>query len=112
MAHRARRAEARAQRRQGAVESLAAVDEEDSDDNEEMDEAPARVPQRKLRGLAVAPPLALNPGMWCNMVNMKLPYLADLEIESIKNFILDYNKVFSKSVVVNCYVTYNIWILL
>ena len=88
MAHRARRAEARAQRQQGAVESLAAVedpiDEEDSDDNEELGEAPVRVPQRKRRGPSVALPLALDTEIWLNMVDVKTPYLADLEIESTK----------------------------
>ena len=37
-----------------------------------------------------APPLTLDPGMLLNMVNVKPPYLADLEIESMKKFILDY----------------------
>jgi hypothetical protein len=50
---RARCAEARAQRRQEAVDALVAgedmrVNDEDSD-NEEMEEAPFRVPQRKVR---------------------------------------------------------------
>ena len=84
MADRARRAEARDQRRQEAVDALVLVEdpmnEEDSDDNEEMGEAPVRIPQRRVRGLAVAPPLALDPGMWLNMVNVTPPYLADLEI--------------------------------
>ena len=84
MADRARRAEDRAQRRQEDVDALAAVEDpfnnEVLDDNEEMGEAPVRVPQRKVRGLAVASPLALDPGMWLNMVNVKPPYLADLEI--------------------------------
>ena len=65
MADRARRAEARAQRRQEAAEAVVAgqdmVNEEDSDDNEEMEEAPVRVPNRIVRGPAVDPPLALDP---------------------------------------------------
>ena len=65
------------------------MDEEDSDDNEEMEEALVRVPQRIVRGPVVAPQLALDPGMWLNMVNVKPPYLADLEIESMKKFMLD-----------------------
>ena len=74
MADRARHAEARALRRQEAVGALAAVedpiDEEDLNDNEEM-AAPVRVPQRS--GPALAPPLALDPGMCVlNMVNMNL----------------------------------------
>ena len=53
-----------------------------------MDEAPVRVPHIRARdgthGSAVAPsPLALDPGMWLNMVNVKTPFLADLEVESM-----------------------------
>ena len=70
MADRARRAEARAQRRQEAAEAVEAgqdnVNEEDSDDNEEMEDVPVRVPHRRARGPAVAPQLALDPGMWKN----------------------------------------------
>ena len=58
MADRARHAEARAQRRQEATEVVVAgeemVNEEGSDDNEEMEKAPVRVPQRIERGPAVA----------------------------------------------------------
>jgi len=93
MADRARRAEARAQRRQEAAEAVVAGEdmenEEDSDNNEEMEETPVRVPQIIVRGPAVAPPLALDPGIWLNMVNVKPPYL---EIESMKKFILEYKR--------------------
>jgi len=65
------------------------MDEEDSDDNEEMDEAPVRVRQRRVCGPAVALSLALDPGMWLNMLIMKPPYLPDLVIESMKKLILD-----------------------
>jgi len=82
MADCARCAQDRAQRRQEAVDALAAVedpiDEEYSDDDEEMEEEHVRVPQRIVRGPALVPPLALNPGMWLNMINVKPPYLADL----------------------------------
>jgi len=84
MADRARRADARAQRRQEAAEAVVAgqenVNEEDSDDNEEMEEVPVRIPRGRARGPAVAPQLALDPGMWLNMVNVKPPDLPDLEI--------------------------------
>ena len=30
--------------------------------------------------------------MWLNMVNVKTPYLADLELESMKKMILDYKR--------------------
>ena len=35
------------------------------------------------------PPSAMDPGMWLNMVNVKPPYLVDLEIESMNIFILE-----------------------
>jgi hypothetical protein len=96
MADRARRAEARAQRRQEAAEAVVAgqenENEEDLDDNEEMEDVPVRVHHRRARGPAVVPQLALDPGMWMNMVNVKPPYLPDLEIESMKKFILEYKR--------------------
>ena len=48
------------------------MNDEDLDDNEEMGEAPVRVPQRRVRCPA-ASPLALDPRMWLNMVNVKPP---------------------------------------
>jgi hypothetical protein len=39
--------------------------------------------------------MVMNPGMWLNMVNVKPPQLADLELESMKKFILD-NKRYSQ----------------
>ena len=40
-------------------------------------------------------PAATDPGMSLNMVNVKTPYLADLELESTKKIILD-NKRYSQ----------------
>ena len=37
-------------------------------------------------------PLAMDPGLWLNMVNVKPPNLLDLEIESMKKFILEYDR--------------------
>ena len=37
------------------------------------------------------PPLAMDPGMVVNMVNVKPPYL-DLEVESMKNFVMEYKR--------------------
>jgi len=66
-----------------------------------MEEAPERVPYTRVHGPSVAPPS--DPGMWLNMVNVKPPYLADLEIESMKKFMLD-NSIL-RNVRNNCYVT-------
>ena len=67
-------------------------DEKDLDDYEQINEASVHVPQSRLRGPTVAPPLALDSRMWLNMVHVKPPNIADLEIESIQKFILDYKK--------------------
>jgi len=38
-------------------------------------------------------PAAIDSGMWLNMVNVKPPHLIDLEVESMKKFILlDYKR--------------------
>ena len=41
-------------------------------------------------------PAAIDPGMWLSMVNVKPLHLSDLEVESMKKFILD-NKRYSQS---------------
>ena len=38
------------------------------------------------------PLLAIDPGIRLNMVNVKPPYLVDLEIESMKNLFLECNR--------------------
>ena len=38
------------------------------------------------------PPLAMDPRMWLNMVNVKPPYLFDLEVERMKKIILEYKR--------------------
>jgi hypothetical protein len=40
----------------------------------------------------LAAPLVVVPGMWLSMVNIKAPQLFDLEIESMKKFILEYKR--------------------
>ena len=57
-----------------------------------MDEACVLVPQRRVHDPVVVSALALDPEMWLNMVDVKPPYLADLEIEMMKKFILDYKR--------------------
>ena len=76
------------------------MNKEDSDDNEEMEEAHVRVPQRRVRGPAVAPTL-----IWLNMVNAKPSYLSDLKIESMKKFWII--KRILRNFLVNCYVICN-----
>jgi len=54
-----------------------------------MDEV-ARVLRRRAQPPGAVPPLAMDPGMWLNIVNVKPPYLLDLEIDGMTNFILEY----------------------
>ena len=56
-----------------------------------MDEV-ARVLRRRAQPPGAVPPLAMDPGMWLNIVNVKPPYLLDLEIDGMKNFILEYKR--------------------
>ena len=41
---------------------------------------------------AVVALLAIDLGLWLNMVNVKPPYLLNMEIESMKKFILEYKR--------------------
>ena len=59
---------------------------------EEREDIPARVPRVRGRAPAAALPAAIDPGMWLNMDNVKTPYLADLELGSVKRFSLDYKR--------------------
>ena len=59
---------------------------------EEREDIPGRVPRARGRAPAAALPAVIDPGMWLKMVNVKIPYLADLELESIKKFILAYKR--------------------
>ena len=54
-----------------------------------MNEAPMLIPHRRVRGPAVAPTLALDLGMWLNMVNVKPLFLM---IESHENDIESWNR--------------------
>jgi hypothetical protein len=53
-----------------------------------------RIPGARARSgpPAAAIPAPFDPGMWLSMVNVKPPHLADLEVESMKKFILDYKR--------------------
>ena len=39
---------------------------------------------RRAQPSRAVPPLATDPGIWLNIVNVKPPYLVDLEVESMK----------------------------
>ena len=73
------------------VDNQIDVDSDSSSDNELLEEV-VRVPHGRARPPAVIAPLAMDPGLWLNMVNVKPPYLLDLEIESMKKFILEYKR--------------------
>jgi len=79
-----------APREENPVES----DTEESDILEQRDQVPLRIyiSRARSRGRcpAVENPAAIDPGMWLSMV--KPSHLADLEVESMKEFILDYKR--------------------
>ena len=60
------------------VDNQIDVDSDSSSDNELLEEV-VRVPRGRARPPAIVAPLAMDPGMWLNMVNVKPPYLVDLE---------------------------------
>ena len=66
--------------------------EADSSSGDESLEEVVRAPLGRVRPPAIVAPLAMDPGMWLNMVNVKPPYLVDLEVDSMKKFILDYKR--------------------
>ena len=100
MNDRAQRALVRGQRREEAAAAQAPQQEVDLDAPvqdldeifEEREDIHARAPRARGRAPAAAFPAAIDPGMWLNMVNIKAPYLSDLELESMKKFILDYKR--------------------
>jgi len=49
-----------------------------------------RVPHGRAQPPRAVPTLAMDPGMWLNMVNVTSPYLVDFEIKSMKTFISEY----------------------
>ena len=69
-----------------------------SSDDDRVEEV-VRVPRGRAQPPRAVPALAMDPGMWLNMVNVKPPYLVDLEIESMKKFILEYKR---RNVLDNC----------
>ena len=58
----------------------------ESSDGEVVEEV-VWVPRGRVLPPRAVPPLAMDPGMWLNMVNVKPPYLVDLEIESMKIYV-------------------------
>jgi len=45
-----------------------------------------RVPRGRAQPPRAVPVLAMDPGMWLNMVNVKPSYLVDLEVESMNEY--------------------------
>jgi hypothetical protein len=82
------RAAARHAARQNQAAALVAEFAEEVEDEDEG----LPVPNPEVAVAAPAGPIAVDPGMWLSMVNVKPPQLADLEIESMKKFILDYKR--------------------
>ena len=62
-----------------------------SSDGEVVEEV-VRVPRRRAQPPRAVPALTMDSGMWLYMVHVKPPYLVDLEIESMKKFILEYKR--------------------
>ena len=85
----------RTARRAACVENVvledADLDAELSSGNESLKEV-VRAPLGRARPPAVVAPLAMDPGMCLNMVNVKPPYLVDLELDSMMKFILEYKR--------------------
>jgi hypothetical protein len=73
----------RVQQAAGLVAGVAQLPVEDDEEGHLEVPVPARA-------AAAVPPL--DPGMWLNMVNVKPPQLLDLELGSMKKFILDYKR--------------------
>ena len=73
------------------VDNQIDVDSDSSSENELLEEV-VRAPHGRARPPAVIAPLIIDPGLWLNMVNVKPPYLSELEIESMKKFILEYKR--------------------
>ena len=85
----------RAAKRGARLENQASADVDirrDVDDGESVSGSPdgkvpeevVRVPLGRAQPPRTVPPLAMDPGIWLNMVIVKPPYLVDLEVESIK----------------------------
>ena len=95
---------ARRNRREGAAvgqegpreEEIVEADAAEDEILEEREDVPVRIriPAGRARvgPPAAAIPAPIDPGMWLSMVNVKPPHLADLEVESMKKFILDYKR--------------------
>ena len=70
--------------------------ESESEEENIVDAAPLRirVPGARARGgptsAAILAPI--DPGMWLSIINVNKPHLADLEVESMKKIIFDYER--------------------
>ena len=81
-------------------EEILESDSEREEILKERDAVPLRIriPGARVRGgpLAGAILIQIDPGMWLSMVNVKPNHLADLEVENMKEFILDYKQLSQK----------------
>ena len=91
MGHQAGQAARRAARVEKVVLEDADVEANSSSDNEILEEV-VRAPLGRARPPAVVAPLTMDPGMWLNMVNFKPQYSVDLEVDSMKKFVLEYKR--------------------
>ena len=86
MARRNRREAAEVIQEEPREEEIVQSDDEEEEILEERDVVPLRIriPGARDRGgpLAAAIPAPIDPEMWLDMVNVKPPHLADLEVES------------------------------
>ena len=69
--------------------------ESGSSDGEVVEEV-VRLPRGRAQPPRAVPPLEMDLDMWLNMVDVKTPFLVDLEIESMKKIILA-NKRYSQT---------------
>ena len=75
----------------GVVDNQIDVESDSSSDNKLLEDV-VRAPHGRARPPAMIAPLAMDPGLWLNMLNVKPPYLLGLEIESMKKFIFEYKR--------------------
>ena len=84
----ARRAARNGPLENAAMDIAGNVDSDSSSDNELLEEV-VSAPHGRARPPGVVVPLAKDLGLWLTMLNVKSPHLLDVEIDSMKKFILE-----------------------